>query len=200
MRVKRPWQAWVASWNHLPQLHAFARRLAPFADHPLFPLLGAVIALLATITMSLPLVPVVSALVALRPLRWKAIVFWAVLGSAVGAVLLTYAFGALSLPWLNDRMPELMNSAHWQHLTDWATRSGWWVLAGIAALPVTQTPALVLASMLGMPLLDVFIAVAVGKGIKYGIVARATQLVSDNVGHSQDASLAGSVVHDPNRR
>ena len=97
MRVKRPWQAWVASWNHLPQLHAFARRLAPFADHPLFPLLGAVIALLATITMSLPLVPVVSALVALRPLRWKAIVFWAVLGSAVGAVLLTYAFGALSL-------------------------------------------------------------------------------------------------------
>lgn len=197
----RQWQAWVASWNYLPQLHVFARRLAPFADHPLFPLLGAVVALVATITMSLPLVPVVSALVALRPLHWKAVVFWMVLGSALGAVLLTFAFGALSLPWLSDRMPELMSSPHWQHLTDWATRSGWWVLAGIAALPVTQTPALVLASMSGMPLPDIFIAVALGKAIKYGVVARATQLVSGDVSHSpREATLAGNAINGSDRR
>lgn len=175
----RPWQSWLARWNQLPHVYALVRKLAPLAGHPAFPILGGSVALAATVTMSLPLVPVVCALVALRPPRWKAIVFWSVLGSAIGAVLLTFAFEEVSLPWLDAKMPELMNSTHWKHLADWGARHGWWVLAGVAASPISQTPVLVLAAMLGMPLGDVFVAVALGKSVKYGLVARATQLMAD---------------------
>ncbi|WP_295754562.1 hypothetical protein [Undibacterium sp.] len=175
----KPWQSWLVRWNQRPYVHALMRGLAPLAGHPAFPLLGGAMALAATATMSVPLVPVVCALVALHPPRWRAIVFWSVLGSAIGAVLLTFAFAELSLPWLDGKMPELMNSTHWKHLAGWVAQHGWWVLAGIAASPVSQTPALVLAAMLGMPLLDVFIAIALGKSAKYSLVARATQLMSD---------------------
>jgi membrane protein YqaA with SNARE-associated domain len=149
-------------------------RLAPFADRRLFPALAGVIAFAATVTMSVPLVPVVSAIVALKPARWLAVVVSAVAGSAAGAVLLTYVIGALSLPWLDAKMPELMNSRHWLHLVEWVSRSGWWALAAVAASPLAQTPVLALAGMLGMSLWHVFFAVALGKAIKYGVVGWAT--------------------------
>jgi membrane protein YqaA with SNARE-associated domain len=182
----RPWQKWLLSWNDRPHGRALVKRLAPFADHRAFPLLGGILALGATVTMSFPLAPVVSALVALKPSRWRAIVFWAVLGSASGATALTYTFEILSLPLLNARMPELMSSRHWLHLVDWVSRSGWWVLAGVAASPIAQTPALVLAAMLEMPVWHVFLAVAVGKSVKYSLIARATQVVVTRAVHVND--------------
>lgn len=93
--------------------------------------------------------------------------------------MLTFAFRELSLPWLDAKVPELMHSAHWKHLSDWSARYGWWVLAGIAASPISQAPALLVAAMLGMPMGDVFVAVALGKSLKYGLVARAAQLVAN---------------------
>ncbi|MFM0415945.1 hypothetical protein [Paraburkholderia aromaticivorans] len=137
--------------------------------------------------MSLPLMPVVSALVALTPSRWRAIVFCSVLGSASGAAVLTYAFEILSLPVLNARMPERMGSRHWQHLVDWVAQSGWWILAGIAASPIAQTPVLALAAMLEMPLGQVFLAVAVGKTLKYSLIAQITQVVVTEAASFSDA-------------
>jgi membrane protein YqaA with SNARE-associated domain len=185
----RRWQIWLISWNDRPHLRALVNKLSPLADHRAFPLLGGAIAFGATVTMSLPLAPVVSALVVLNPSRWRAIVFCTVMGSATGAALLTYVFEGLSSPWLNAKMPELMNSTHWLHLVDWVSRAGWWVLAGVAASPIAQTPALVLAAMLEMPLWKVFLAVAVGKSLKYSLVARATQLT---VARTTDARGAGN--------
>jgi membrane protein DedA with SNARE-associated domain len=151
---------WLLSWTDRPYVRALTGHLAPLANRQLFPALAGFIAFAATVTMSIPLAPVVSAMVALKPTRWIAIVSFAVLGSATGAALLTYVIETLSLPWLNEKMPELMNSRHWLHLVDWVSRYGWWALAGIAASPIAQTPALALAGMLGMPLWLVFLAVA----------------------------------------
>lgn len=132
----------------------------------------------AAVTMSLPTAPLVSALVALRPRRWPIIVCWAVLGSATGTTLVMFAFQKLSLSWLNDKMPELMNSSHWQHLMEWVGQHGWWVVAAVAATPLSLLPVLALAAMLGMSLLDVFVAVALGKAVKYGIVASITSMMT----------------------
>lgn len=192
----RSWQSWLANWNHRPTVHALVRRLAPLSGSAAFAPLAGALTLAATVTMTLPLVPVVCALVALRPLRWRAIVFWTVMGSATGAVLLTFAFGSLSLAWLDAKMPELMNSAHWKHLTVLGGRHGWWALATVAALPVAETPALVLAAMLGMPLQVVFVAVALGKTCKYALVARATALMSARTAAEH---LPQADAHFPNR-
>ncbi len=167
---------WLLTWTDRPYVRALTGYLAPLADRYVFPALAGIIAFGATVTMSIPLVPVVSAMVALKPSRWIAIVVCAVLGSATGAALLAYVIETLSLPWLNERIPELMNSRHWQHLVDWVARYGWWALAGIAASPMAQTPALALAGMLGMPLWLVFLAVALGKTVKYTAVGCAIRL------------------------
>jgi membrane protein YqaA with SNARE-associated domain len=172
------WLVWITRWSQRPHVQALVNQLAPMSRSPFFPALGGAVALAAAVTMSLPTAPLVSALVALRPTRWRMIVCWAVLGSAIGTTLVTFAFGKLSLPWLNNKMPELMNSRYWQELVEWVARYGWWVLAAIAATPLAQLPALALAAMLGMPLSDVFVAVAVGKAFKYSLVARVTYLMA----------------------
>jgi membrane protein YqaA with SNARE-associated domain len=171
-----PLHRWLLSWTDRPYVRALTGRLAPLAGQRAFPALAGIIAFGATVTMSIPLAPVVSTIVALKPARWIASVSFAVLGSATGAVLLTYFIETLSLPWLNARMPELMNSRHWLHLVEWVSHSGWWALTGIAASPIAQTPALALAAMLDMPLWHVFFAVALGKTVKYTAVGYATRL------------------------
>ncbi|HHX4058149.1 TPA: hypothetical protein ACU967_005938 [Burkholderia contaminans] len=71
-------------------------------------------------------------------------------------------------------MPELMSSKHWLHLQEWVSQAGLWALAAITASPLTQPPALALAGMLGMPMWQVFLAVALGKSVKYCVIEYAT--------------------------
>ncbi|MBF5008681.1 hypothetical protein [Burkholderia pseudomultivorans] len=167
-------QRWLGDWINRPYARALTRRLGPFVDRRVFPALAGFIAFGATVTMSVPLSPVVAAMVALKPARWQSIAASAVVGSAAGATLLTYVIQSVSVPWLDAGMPELMRSRHWLHLTEWVSHAGLWALAGVAASPLSQTPALALAGMLGMPMWQVFLAVALGKSAKYGVIGYAT--------------------------
>jgi membrane protein YqaA with SNARE-associated domain len=141
-------------------------------------MIAGIVAFASAVTMSLPLVPVVCALVALQPSRWKAIALWAVLGSAAGATVLTFAFEYMSVSWLNAKIPEVEHSEIWQNLAAWVHRYGWWVLAAASASPTGQVAVLLLFSTLRIPLLDVFIAVALGKLVKYSLFAYVTQLMA----------------------
>ncbi|VWC92362.1 hypothetical protein BCO18430_03336 [Burkholderia contaminans] len=85
-------------------------------------------------------------------------------------------------------MPELMSSSHWLHLTEWMSRAGWFALVGIVASPISQTPALALAGMLGMPMWEVFVSVALGKSIKYSVVGYASHLAFRSESASHPAS------------
>lgn len=167
-------QRWLGDWINRPYIQALTRRLGPFVDRRVFPALAGLIAFGATVTMSVPLSPVVAAMVALKPVRWPSIAASAVAGSTVGATLLAYIIQSISVPWLDARMPELMNSRHWLHLTEWVSHAGLWALAGIVASPLSQTPALALVGMLGMPMWQVSLAVALGKSVKYGFIGYAT--------------------------
>lgn len=171
------WHAWLARLCQRPQVQAIIRKLAPLAARPWYPVLGGVIAYAAAVTMTLPTVPVLSALVSLRPQLWRVILGCAVLGSAAGATTLTWLLGRLSLPWLSARMPELMSSPHWQHFAAQVDQYGWWALAIVAVTPISLLPLLALAAMVNMSLLAVFWGVALGKSLKYGMVARGTAIV-----------------------
>lgn len=88
---------------------------------------------------------------------------------------------------MEAKLPELVASAHWQHLVEWISHHGWWLLVLIAASPIAQTPVLFLASIVGMPPITVFSSLLVGKSVKYGLMAgltaRATHEVSDAYDH-----------------
>lgn len=155
-------------------LHRLVRPLRPLAIRGWFPAVGALMAFAATLSMTVPTVPILGALVSLNPRRWLAIACWATVGSAVGGALLVHVLGHFGGILLAQKLPELAASSHWQHMQGLATHHGWWVLMVVAALPLSQTPFLLVAALFGMPALTVFVSLAAGKAAKYGIVAALT--------------------------
>jgi membrane protein YqaA with SNARE-associated domain len=150
-------------------------RLCPFAERWWFPPLAAALAAAATLSLTVPVGPVLIALVALNPRRWRAIVIWAVLGSVVAGTLGTHLLGHFGMAWIDRQLPQLAASKHWHYLVNWAASYGFVTLAAVAASPFAQTPALILAAMLGMKWPTVFGALLLGKGLKYALIGAATE-------------------------
>jgi membrane protein YqaA with SNARE-associated domain len=165
---------WMVLFGHNAALHRLIVAAAPLTGSRLFPLLGGLLAFIATLSLTIPVVPVLTALVVMNRARWRAITFWAVLGSASGGALFTHLLGHFGTAFLAERMPQLVASPHWQHTVRWAAEYGMVTLAAIAALPIAQSPALFLAAILGMPWYHVFGALLVGKAVKYGLMASIT--------------------------
>lgn len=149
-------------------------RLFPYADRWwLRPLAGALSAV-ATLSLSVPVGPLLIALVALNPRRWRAMVLWAMFGSAVAGALFTHLLGHFGLSWIDRQLPQLAASKHWHLLVEWTANYGFLTLAAIAATPFAQTPALILGALLGMRWPSVFGALLIGKGLKYAVIGAAT--------------------------
>ena len=173
-------------------------RLHPFAERWWFPPLGAALSAAATLSLTVPVGPVLIALVALNPSRWRAVVVWAVLGSALAGTLFTHLLGHFGMAWIDRQLPQLSASKHWHYLADWAASYGFLTLAAVAASPFAQTPALILGAVLGMQWPTVFGALLLGKGLKYAVVgaatARATRLGDPPIG---DDAMATQGNHEP---
>lgn len=165
---------WLARFGHNATVHRLLAVAAPLAGSRFFPLLGGVLAFVATLSLTIPTVPVLTALVAMDRARWRAITVCAVLGSASGGALFTHLLGHFGTAFLEAQMPQLVASPHWQHTVAWVARYGMITLVAIAALPVAQSPALALAAILQMPWYHVFGALLIGKGAKYGLMAAIT--------------------------
>ena len=135
----------------------------------------------STLSMSVPTVPLLSALVLLDRRRWLAISLWAIAGSAAGGALLVHVLRHFAALFISEKLPELAASSHWLHLVDWVSMHGWWTLALVAASPISQTPVLILAAVLGMSGQTVFLSLAAGKAVKYGLIARLTAKAGDRL-------------------
>ena len=155
-------------------IRRWANRLFPYTDHWWFPLLAGVLSAAATLSLTVPVVPLLIALVELNPRRWRAIALWAVLGSAAAGALFTHLIGQFAMAWIDERLPQLVASKHWHYLVSWMSSYGFITLTSIAASPFAHTPALILAALLGFAWPEVFGALLIGKGLKYAIVGSVT--------------------------
>ncbi|MDP1692179.1 MAG: hypothetical protein Q8L49_09570 [Burkholderiaceae bacterium] len=161
-------------FGHNLGIRRWAGRLFPYADRWWFAPLAALLSAAATLSLSVPVGPLLMALVALNPRRWRAVVAWSVLGSAVAGALFTHLLGQFGGAWIDARLPQLAASKHWHYLVTWVSSYGFVTLTAIAASPFAQTPALVLAALLGLPWPEVFAALLLGKGLKYSFVGAVT--------------------------
>lgn len=130
------------------------------------PVIGG-LAVLASATCLYPFGPVIIAATVLAPNRWLGIIATAAVGAASGGTLLVAA-----LQWLGggaaDRwFPGWRGMEQGFAATYGLAEHGELALGVIAALPVPQLPALVLAALNDMPLPAVAAALLIGKGIKY---------------------------------
>ncbi|HTO48098.1 MAG TPA: VTT domain-containing protein [Burkholderiales bacterium] len=134
------------------------------------PLVG-VIAFGATLSMSVPCVPILTLAVLLNAPQWRRIVLCAALGSGCGALLLLLAFHHLGWTELIARFPEILTSRTWGQITAWLERYQLPALFVVAASPLPQTPSLIFAAIAEVPPVEVFVVLVTGKLLKYGVVA-----------------------------
>ncbi len=134
-----------------------------------YPTFVGLTALAFTISMSIPFGSVQAVAVLLDRRRWRAISLWSSVGSSVGAVAIYLAFHHWGWAQFVEAYPDTANSKGWQDATTWVSRYGAYALFVIAALPLPQTPALMFASIYRMPVLEVWLAILLGKLFKYGL-------------------------------
>jgi membrane protein YqaA with SNARE-associated domain len=121
--------------------------------------------------MSIPVTTLLIIAVLVDTRRWLWSWLAASLGSAIGGVFLVIGFYHLGWAQIYALFPDFAASTTWQRVAQWVLDYGVVALAWIAALPLPQTPALVLCGVAKLPLSGVFFAMLLGKLAKYGVVA-----------------------------
>jgi membrane protein YqaA with SNARE-associated domain len=159
-------------FHHFSRLENLASRwLATLRVSPVYiPAVG-VMALGATVSMSIPVTTLLIIAVLVDTRRWRWSWLAASVGSATGGVVLVVGFYQLGWAQIYALFPDFAASPTWQRVTQWVLDYGVVALAWIAALPLPQTPALVLCGVSKLSLTGVFFAMLLGKLVKYGVVA-----------------------------
>jgi membrane protein YqaA with SNARE-associated domain len=153
---------YVFSWVHeIVERNAARRCYAPLVG---------LLALGATLTMSIPFLPVLIAAVLLNPVRWRHIVLWSALGSASAALLLLIAFhhpAEQIAAWF----PQIETTQWWIVVSGWLEEYHLIALFVVATSPLPLIPALIFAAILALPPAGIFAAILAAKLVQYGLVA-----------------------------
>jgi membrane protein YqaA with SNARE-associated domain len=159
-------------YHHFKRLEELAgRRLARLRASLWYAPAVGLMAFAATASMSVPVTTILIIAVLLDARRWRWSWLAASLGSAVGAAFLVVGFYQLGWAQIYTLFPDFAAAESWQRITRWVQDYGVVALAWIAALPLPQTPALVLCGVSKLPISGVFLAVLLGKLVKYAVVA-----------------------------
>lgn len=158
------------------------------ADRRAYPVLVGGLAFLATLSMCVPVVPILSAAVLFNARRWKAVALFAAFGSGAGALILYVVFHHLGWVQLLGYLPELMRSTKWVTIAGWTENYGLAALLVIAASPLPQTPALVVVALAELSPFAVFAAIFSGKLAKYGLTAWLAARAHDSM-HSDTEGI-----------
>jgi membrane protein YqaA with SNARE-associated domain len=157
-------------------LQAITRKLGAIVQRgttgPAYPAFVGAIALGLTVSMSVPFGGVLAVAVLLAAPRWRAIVLCSSLGSSLGGLVIYLIFHHLGWSQFIAAYPEIAQSNAWRDAARWLAQYGSLGLFAISALPLPQTPALIFAGIYRMPVPEVWLAMFLGKLIKYGIYGR----------------------------
>lgn len=170
----------------LPRLEGFLQRLIRYAAQGNRLLLVCLtLAIGGTLSAAYPITSVVVPAVLLVPQRWWKIAGIAALGSAIGATALVVFFHQLGWAQLYERFPELATHPAWHRVMEWTSDHGALALLVIAALPLPQTPALVVFAITRPDYPCAFLAILAGKTLKYlafaWLAARAPERLSNGL-------------------
>jgi membrane protein YqaA with SNARE-associated domain len=156
----------------LPRLEGLLQRLIrDSAESHGFLFVCLALALAGTISAAYPVTAVVVPAALLVPRRWRQIASLSALGSALGATLLVIVFHHLGWAQLYERFPELATHPTWNRIMAWVSSYGTIGLFLIALSPLPQTPALIFFGIARQDYLGVFIAMLLGKLVKYAVFA-----------------------------
>jgi len=109
--------------------------------------------------------------VLLRPKRWWSMTLWLTSGSAFGALLLAFVTHHLGPLVVESLFDHALSSPSWHQMEFFVGQYGAPALALIAISPFPQQPAVLIAALGGMPLLDIAAMIWLGRFPKYLLFA-----------------------------
>jgi membrane protein YqaA with SNARE-associated domain len=149
-------------------------RFEKFGRNPWYPLLVALLAALDAFVIFIPNDALLISAVLARPQRWVSITFWVTLGSAVGAAIFGFLASRYGTPLVHSVFPKIMDSKTWAEAIHVIHRHGSWGLAAISFSPLPQHAAVAIAGLAHLSYRKIFLAVLLGRLIKYLIIARCS--------------------------
>lgn len=148
----------IRSWISILQKHVQSWWYPPFIG---------ILAALDSVVVVIPTDGLLVSASMLNPKRWVYIAIVLTFGSALGALFLGYLLELHGLPLLLKWYPEIAQSKTWMVTDQLMDRWGTLALFAVALSPFMQQPAVILAALAGMPLMQLFGIVFVGRLIKY---------------------------------
>ncbi|HEY9103482.1 MAG TPA: VTT domain-containing protein [Chitinimonas sp.] len=146
------WHGWLLALQHSPY----------------YPLAVAALALPSNATGLYPYGPILCAALLIAPQRWRSVWLFACLGATCGALLLAALVQWQGTPFIEHAMPGLMQQPEWQAHEARVAQYGPWALLVFAALPIPQTPVVLITALSQASLWQIGLAVFAGKLVKYG--------------------------------
>lgn len=151
-------------------IRVYVQWLESFVDRFWYaPLIG----LLAALDNFLIVVPTDGILVSstlLIPKRWFLFAISIAVGSTLGAWGLSALVEFKGLPWILELYPNLEVSQSWIWSKQFFEQYGLFLVFIVAATPLMQQPAVILASLANTPLFELITVILVGRTIKYLIM------------------------------
>ncbi len=130
---------------------------------PLLAFLAAADAYIFVISVEAFLLPAVL----VRPRKWAIASFWATIGSALGATSFAYLASQYGESIVTHFIPNAFNSKTWMDSSRYIADHGFLGLGFISLGPLPQHVAVAIAGLAHMKMFEVFLAILIGRGIKY---------------------------------
>jgi membrane protein YqaA with SNARE-associated domain len=155
--------------------------------------MGTALAFAATL-LAVAFVPVLCGLVALKKKHWMRMAIYCAIGSALGATFMAWLVAQYGTQTVAEYLPGIARSREWAAGLRWVEQYGFVALIAVAGLPVSQTPILIVCALLGMPPVEVFASVLLGKLAKYLVCAASAatalnHLLAPRPNAGKDSSL-----------
>lgn len=155
----------------MKRLQPLFRRLQAYVERPWYEPVLSLLALIDTFVVVIPTDGILVSSTLLCGQKWWRLALWTTVGSSLGGLALAFVVQDFGLPILNQFFGDLTHSAGWIWTEKLFEAHGLWVLFLVAATPVMQQPALILAVMAHHSLSQIFVIMIAGRLIKYLLIA-----------------------------
>jgi membrane protein YqaA with SNARE-associated domain len=143
------------------------RQLQSFADRIWYPYLLGLLAALDFFVVVIPTDGLIISSTLLRPQGWLRFALLTAIGSTLGSALLLWITNELGVPYLLDSFGGLTNNSFWIWSLNFFKEHGLIVVFLIAATPLAQQPAVLLASLAETPFKNFLFIYLLGRLCKY---------------------------------
>jgi membrane protein YqaA with SNARE-associated domain len=145
------------------KLSTWITHIGRYAGRPWYPFLLAALSAVDLFVLVIPAEGIMVASTFALPRRWFLIALGTTTGSALGAMALAavlLAHGGSAIEWFS---PGIHGTSSWKFAEQWMNQYGVWALLGLSATPMLVVPLVVLASLSGLPVMEVGAAVFAGR-------------------------------------